>query len=123
MNRMDLKHFLVKALSILLILSGIYQIFLSLYAIFFVYPHLSSYQGYCSFWIEEGLIEKALFLYVIMIIDGFYGITLLFKPTREVKIAHILAGILIFLGSAFFISQNPITADPILLYLERMLLQ
>lgn len=118
---MDLKHFLVKALSILLILSGIYQVFLSLNAIFFIYPYYASNYGYHLLWVEEGLVEKALILYATMIANGMYGVTLLFKPIREVKIAHIFIGILIFLGSAFFISQNPITTDPIQRFLLRLL--
>lgn len=118
---MDLKHFLVKALSILLILSGIYQIFLSLKAIFFVYPYYANNYGYRPFWVEEGLVEKALILYLTMVVNGMYGITLLFKPAREVRIAHIFVGILIFLGSVFFISRNPITTDPVQQFLLKLL--
>lgn len=117
---MGLKHFLAKALSILLILSGIYQIFLSLNAIFFVYPYYANNYGYRTFWVEEGLVEKALILYLTMIVNGMYGVTLLFKPAHEVKIAHIFVGLLIFLGSVLFISRNPITTDPIQRFLLRL---
>lgn len=118
---MDLKHLLAKALSILLILSGIYQILLSFNAIFFIYPYLTDYQGYRPFWIEEGLIEKALLLYAIMVVNGIYGVALLFKPPQEVKIIHILGGVLIFIGSAFFVIQTPFTTDPVQQFLLKLL--
>jgi len=109
----DWKNFLAKTISILLILSGLYQILLSFNAIFFVYPQLADYHGYQSFTAEGGLVEKAIIIYISMITSGTYGLALLVKPAPQVKAAHIIIGILIFIGSVFFISQDPITSDPI----------
>lgn len=118
---MDLKHLLAKVISILLILFGIYQIFLSLNAIFFIYPHLTDYQGYHLLWIEEGLIEKALLLYATMVVNGIYGVVLLFKPIQEVKIIHIFGGIAIFIVSVFFVVQTSFTTDPLQQFLLKLL--
>ncbi len=110
---MDLRYLLAKITSVLLILSGLYQILLSVSAIFFVYPQLANYHGYQSLGAEESLIEKAIIIYISMIASGTYGLALLVKPAHEIKIAHIVVGALIFIGSIFFISQDPITTDPI----------
>ena len=110
---MDLKHLLAKITSVLLILSGIYQILLSFNSIFFLYPQLANYQGPQSLTLEEGLVEKAIILYASMIATGTYGMALLIKPAHQIKIIHIIVGILIFIGSIFFISQDPIMTDPI----------
>jgi hypothetical protein len=109
----DLKHVLAKIISLLLIFSGLYQIFLSFNAIFFVYPQLSKFHGYQTLSVEGGLVEKAIIIYISMIVSGTYGLALLFKPAPQIKIAHIIIGILIFIGSLFFISQDPITSDPL----------
>lgn len=113
---MDLKHLAAKVTSLALIVSGLYQILLSLNAIFFIYPHLSP-SGREVFIIQEGLIEKALILYVLMVTSGIYGVILLFKPREEVKLIHILSGILIFIFSIFFVVQTPFTTDPIMQFL------
>jgi len=116
----DLKHLAAKLTSLALIISGAYQTLLSLNAIFFIYPHLAP-QGQEIYFIQEGLIEKALILYVSMVISGFYGVTLLFKPPEKIKIIHILSGMAIFIGSTFFVTQTPFTTDPVQQFLFKLL--
>jgi len=101
---MDLKHFAAKFTSLALIAWGAFQVLLSFNAIFFIYPHLNP-RGGGAFFIQEGLIEKALTLYASMVASGLYGFLLLFKPEEKVKIVHILFGVLILAGSVFFTIQ------------------
>jgi hypothetical protein len=118
---MSLKHFVAKITSVLLIFSTFYQTVLSINAILFVYPQLANLQRYQSLTVEKVLVEKAIIIYVSMLVSGTYGITLLVKPAQQLKIAHILVGILIFIGSLFFISQDPIMTDPIQQLILRLL--
>lgn len=118
---MGRKHLLTKAISIILIASGLYQIFLSLNAIFFIYPRLHPGQETAPLIIQEGLVEKALLLYAMMIVDGIYGVALLFKPTEQVKMAHLAVGILIISISVFFITKTPFTSDPLIEFLLGLL--
>lgn len=88
---MDLKHLAAKVVSISLILFGLYQIFLSLDAIFFVYPNLGK-EGY-SLAMQKELFQKAVFIYLGTIVNGIYGFILFFKPAHEIKVMNILTGI------------------------------
>ena len=101
-----------KITSLGMIVSCFYQILLSLNAIFFIYPYLDTHDQR-NLIIQEGLVEKAIILYVTMIINGFYGVTLLFKPARQVKLIHVFAGMVIFIGSLFFVVDTPFTTTPI----------
>lgn len=117
---MDLKQLAAKLTSSALIILGSYQILLSITAIFFVYPYLYPY-GREAIIIQEGLIEKGLILYASMVVSGIYGVLLLFKPTEKVKIIHLLAGILIFIVSLFFVTQTPFTTDPLQQFLFNLI--
>jgi hypothetical protein len=119
---MSFRRLLTKVVSLALIVSGLYQIILSLNAIFFIYPNLHP-QGQEALIFQEGLVEKALILYASIITTGIYGTILLFKPEEEVKIIHIVFGILIFVGSIFFVVKTPFTTDPVLDYLTQFLLK
>lgn len=110
---MELKDFAQKIISFILILSGIYQIFLSFNAIFFIYPQLVPSQRRFSYLTEMGLTDKALLLYATMIIDGIYGLGLLLKPSREVEIFHLVFGAVLAIVSIFFITKTPFTINPI----------
>ena len=116
----DLKSFAAKITSLILIFSGLYQTFLSLNAIFFIYPHLNLSQARSSLVIQSGFIEKALLLYTTMLVDSVYGATLLFKQSKEIEILHILIGIVLVMFSLFFITKTPFTTDPILQFLENL---
>ena len=113
---MSLRRILTKITSIAMVLFSLYQIFLSMNAIFFIYPNLQP-QGYEALVVQEGLIEKAIILYISMITNGIYGTILLFKPEEEVKFIHIIFGIIIFFVSLFFVTKTPFTSDPIIEYL------
>jgi len=108
----NLKQLTTKITSVALISSGLYQIWLSLRAIFFIYPRLDFHQPE-AFLIQEGLIEKALLLYGTMVLNSLYGVALLFKPTKEVKIIHLLGGMIILIISFFFVVPTPFTTGPI----------
>lgn len=118
---MELKDFVTKITSLALIFSGIYQIFLSLNAIFFIYPHLNPGYVHSSPVTQRGLIEKALLLYVTMVISGVYGIALLLKPSKEVEIIHIILGILLTVASIFLITKTPFTTDPMQQFLLKLM--
>ena len=118
---MDIKDFVTKITSLTLVFTGFYQIFLSLNAVFFIYPSFD--QTRPSFTIQEGLIEKALLLYATMISDSIYGLALLFKPSQEVKTIHVIIGILLAVFSIFFITQTPFTVDPIFNFLKGQVLK
>ncbi|MBL7150524.1 hypothetical protein ISS86_01185 [Candidatus Microgenomates bacterium] len=117
----DLKSFAAKITSLVLIFSGLYQTFLSLNAIFFIYPHLNPNQARSSLVIQSGFIEKALLLYATMLIDGIYGAILLFKSSKEIEILHILIGIVLVIFSLFFITKTPFTTDPIFNYITNLI--
>lgn len=120
---MDLKNLVTKITSFTLIFFGLYQILLSLNAIFFIYPHLISRHAYSSLIIQEGLIEKALLLYAMMVTNGIYGIALLLKPSREVEIIHILFGLLLTVVSIIFITKTSFTTDPIFNFLKQLIIE
>jgi hypothetical protein len=102
-----------KITSILLIGTGLYQIFYSTSLLFLVYPHLKFGSGQSGFLLYEGLIEKAIFYFLTMIISGFYGLALMFKPEEELTYLQIFGGLIIFGFSVFFITKTPVTSDPI----------
>ncbi|HUW21792.1 MAG TPA: hypothetical protein VMW41_03910 [Candidatus Bathyarchaeia archaeon] len=108
-----MKNILSKIVSYLLIIFGFYHIILSAVSIFFIYPIIFHTNEYHSFQIQEGLVEKAIIIYVSTVIDGFYGIALLVKPTDQIKTVHILAGLFIFVFSIFFITKSKVTNDPL----------
>lgn len=108
---MPTKKLLAKIVSIGMIAFSVYQIFLSLNAIFFIYPKLEAV-GPGSTIIEEGLVEKAILIYVSMFTNGLYGTVLFLKPSEKIKIFHIVTGILIFVGSIFFVVETPFTSGP-----------
>ncbi len=117
---MNLRPLLAKITSVGLIISGLYQILLSIHATFFIYPNLQPL-GQETFLIQEGLVEKALLLYASMMTSGIYGTALLFKPKEKVKILHIIFGVLLFFGSIFFVSKTPFTTDPIIELIKEQL--
>jgi len=106
------KKTLAKIISFGLILFSFYQIWLSLQAIFFIYPKLQFHQTN-SLILEEGLVEKALLIYASMITSGLYGMLLFFKPSEKIKLIHIFTGIVIFIASLFFVVETPFTTGPI----------
>lgn len=103
-----------------MIASGLYQILLSINAIFFIYPNLHP-EGKEALLIQEGLIEKAIIIYASVIANSVYGTILLFKPEEEVKVIDILFGIVIFAGSIFFVTKTPFTTDPVIEYLKQLI--
>jgi len=118
----DWKYILTKFVSITLILSGFYHLFLSINAIFFIYPDLHPNNYRTSLILQKGLIEKALLIYAVMIVNGTYGLSLLFKSSQEVKIIHTIIGIFIAIASVFFITKTPFTTDPVVDRLKFFLL-
>ena len=111
---MTWKKLVVNILSFFLILVGGYQMIFSLQRIFFLYPHLHPSSWRHSLLLQEGLIEKAFILYLTMVVDGFYGLSLLFKPIEKIKLAHLIAGLLIALFSVSFITETSLTTDPLM---------
>jgi hypothetical protein len=109
---MAFKQIAAKITSVALIIFSLYQMVFSLNAIFFIYPHLSEGQN-PSYNLQQGLIEKAIVLYVTMITSGIFGFILFFKPAEKVKTIHILLGIIVFAISAYFSIQTPFSTDPL----------
>lgn len=115
---MSLKRFFSKSLSFILIGAGLYKMLYSVLLIFFVYPQLSTGQDPMSLLIQEGLIEKVIIYWLMMILDGVFGFFLLFKPEEEIRIFHLVAGAIISIASVFFIVRTPLTTDPIFFFLQ-----
>ena len=118
---MDLKHLLAKITSVLLIVFSLYQTLLSLNSIFFIYPRLNSNGDQELLLLEQGLVEKAIIIYLSMLATGIYGFVLLFKPQNQVKILHIVFGLLIFGASLFFVSKTPFTTDPVIQFIQGLI--
>ena len=119
---MDFKHILTRIVSVILILSGFYHLFLSINAIFFIYPDLHPDNYRASLILQKGLIEKALLIYAVMIVNSTYGLALLLKPSQEVKIIHAIIGVFIAIASVFFITKTPFTTDPIFNFIKEIFL-
>lgn len=116
---MDLKHKVSKLISILLILVGFFHLAYSTYLLVFFYPNMSLPQGKLGLSIQRSLIEKALVMYLNLVVDGIYGLVLLTKPKEEIKVLHILLGAVVLAVSTFFMIQTPLTAIPILGFLNQ----
>jgi len=116
---MSLKRIFSRLISFVLIAAGLYQVFYSSWLILFVYPKLSIGQNASDLLIQEGLIEKALVYWLTIVVGGFYGFFLLFKPEEEIGIYHLVAGVLISIFSIFFIINTPLTPNPIFPFLEK----
>lgn len=101
----ELKGFIAKIVSFLLIGLGVYQILISLNDIFFVFPHLNPSQSLSLPKIKVNLIEKAVLLYATMVFDGIYGVVLLLKPSEKIRIINLMIGIFLTIVSIFFITK------------------
>lgn len=110
---MGLKKILARLVSILLIVLGLFNTLLSVQAIFFIYPKLRI-DIRTPIDIQAGLVEKALVLYLTMVVDGTYGLVLLLKPAEKIKTIHIVIGFLIFVASIFFVSKTSFTTNPVI---------
>lgn len=113
-----MKKTFAKLISFLLIIFGIYHIVLSLVAIFIIYPQTLGSQKLVPFDLQESLVEKAIIIYISTAIDGLYGFSLLVKPAEKIKTVHLLAGMIIFVFSFFFVTRTRLTNDPLFLLLS-----
>jgi len=111
---MDWKYKLAKMTSALLIGFSVYQIIYSSALLIFVYPQLKFGTGESSILLYESLVEKALIYYASMIINGIYGISLLFKSREEVTYLQIIGGMIVFALGLLFTTKTELTADPII---------
>jgi len=111
---MDWKYKLARLTSVLLIGFGVYQVIYSSALLILVYPHLKFGTGESSLLLYESLIEKTLVYYASMIINGIYGISLLFKPREEVTYLQIIGGIIIFALGILFVTRTEVTTGPII---------
>jgi len=111
---MDWKYKSARLTSILLIGFGIYQVFYSSALSVFVYPYLKSGFGEPGILLYESLIEKALVNYASMIVNGIYGISLLFKPREKVTYLQIIGGLIVFALGILFTTKTELTTDPII---------
>lgn len=110
---MDLKHAFSKLLSAVLIGIALFQIFYSASLVFFVYPQVEITQDFLGLLIQEGLIEKAIIYWFLIILSGIYGFSLLFKSQEEVEIYHLIAGTIISIFAIFFVIKTPLTVNPL----------
>ncbi|HUV42338.1 MAG TPA: hypothetical protein VMY36_00270 [Patescibacteria group bacterium] len=118
---MSWRYKIGKITSILLIGTGLYQIFYSTVLLIFVYPQLKFGSGQSGTLLYEGLVEKAIVYYLAMAINGFYGLALMFKSEEELTYFQILGGLIIFSLSVFFITKTPVTNDPIFKWLTSLI--
>ena len=110
---MSFKHKVSRLISFVLIGTGLYQTIYSSLLILFVYPKLNTIHTTSSILLKEGLVEKAIIYWLIIITDGLYGFFLLFNVKEKAEIIHLIVGIIISVFSIFFITQTPITGSPI----------
>lgn len=118
---MGLKNKLAKFVSILLIGSGIYQTLYSGALLVLVYPQLKFGDGQSGTILYESLIEKAIVYYVLMIVNGVYGLGLLFKPKEKLTYIQIIGGLIIFALGFFFVTKTAVTTDPVVKFLIEFL--
>jgi len=109
---MNVKNLFAKITSAFLITLSFYQTVFSVKSIFIDYPRLN-FHSQNTFLIQQGLIQKAIILYITMTVSGIFGVVLLLKPAQKTQVAHIVFGILIFIISVFFTIQAPFSTDPI----------
>lgn len=118
---MSPKRIFSRLISLSLIGAGLYQILYSSLLVLFVYPKLKISQDAGGLLIQEGLIEKAIVYWLMIIVNSLYGFFLLFKPEEEIRFYHLAAGVVISIFSIFFIVQTPLTTDPIFFLLQKYL--
>lgn len=118
---MGLKHKLAKIISILLIGAGAYQTIYSASLLLFVYPSLQFDAGRSGVILYEGLIEKAIVYYILMLVNGIYGLGLLFKPQEKLTYIQIMGGLIIFGLNVFFVAKTPVTTNPIVDFLIELI--
>ncbi len=109
---MGWKYYVGKITSALLIGFSVYQIIYSTFLLILVYPNLNLSRGPSGALLYESLVEKALVYYASMIINGIYGMSLLFKKKEELTYLQIVGGLIIFALGLFFITKTELTSDP-----------
>lgn len=113
---MRLKRLLARLVSLVMVGNGLYQMYLSINSIFFIYPQLTT-QAPGAMTLQAGLMEKAILIFISMIANGVYGVALLFKPEEKIQILHIILGVTIFVGSLFFVQES----GPVAIWLRNFL--
>ena len=111
---MNGKHKLAKLVSILLIGAGLYNIAYSSYLLTVVYPKLKITYDLAGLSLQEGMVEKAFVHYISLIVNGFYGIGLMFKPREKLTYIQVFGGIILFSLTTLFVIKSPITGNPLL---------
>lgn len=108
------KHALAKIISILLVGGGLYNIVYSSYLLLVVYPKLKVSYDITGLALQEGMVEKAFIHYISLILNGFYGIGLMFRPKEKLTYIQILGGFIIFVLTTFFVIKSPVTNNPLI---------
>ncbi|MBU1126732.1 MAG: hypothetical protein ABIH88_03270 [Patescibacteria group bacterium] len=111
---MNGKHKLAKLVSILLIGAGLYNIAYSSYLLTVVYPKLKITYDSAGLSLQEGMVEKAFVHYISLIVNGFYGIGLMFKPREKLTYIQVFGGIILFSLTTLFVIKSPVTGNPLL---------
>lgn len=111
---MNGKHKLAKLVSILLVGAGIYNIAYSSYLLTVVYPKLKVTYDLAGLSLQEGMVEKAFVHYISLIVNGFYGIGLMFKPREKLTYIQVFGGIVLFALTTLFVIKSPVTGNPLL---------
>jgi hypothetical protein len=118
---MDFKHLFAKIVSIFLIAGGVFNIVYSSYLLLIVYPKLKITYDTTGLILQEGMVEKAFTHYISLIINGFYGIDLLFKPKEKLSYIQIIGGFIVFLLTTFLVVKTPITNNPLLEFITKII--
>jgi hypothetical protein len=96
-------HYLTKTLFIAMAVSGLWSLFRSTEALFFVYPRLPDYfrqQQFAEVSYEQ-LINSAMLISITSFFESSFGLAFLFKKRGTVKNLHIAVAILLLLFSTY----------------------
>lgn len=99
---MSVKFIAKKAVALTLIVNALFTLVDAVQETFSILSSIQSISNSAvAAQLHQQLFKKAVILSSSLLIDSFYGFSLLIKPANATKIIHIILGIAIFIASKF----------------------
>jgi hypothetical protein len=99
---MSIKFIAKKVVALTLIINAMILLVSSIQETFWILSSIQSIDNSSvALQLHQELFKKAIILSSSLLIDSFYGFSLLIKPANATKIIHIILGIAIFVASKF----------------------
>jgi len=99
---MNLRYTVKKTVALALIITPLFHTYLAIKDIIFILPKISFIGSFASTQtIYQAMLKKAIVISASLLIESFYGFSLLIKPLSATRYIHIILGILLFIISVF----------------------